>query len=109
MQHNNQYRNYKARVGDCVAFYRSPGGKEARKTEPRWHGPADLVHIDGGTGLIMYQKRPLMVPLHLLKVWLPENATNQEGHEREEQESPIENSRGIEEVEIEKERQMMLH
>ena len=72
LAHSNQYKNERARVGDVVAYYKSAGGKDEKKSEARWAGPADLIHIFDGIGIILVQNhRTLNVPLHLLRVWKP--------------------------------------
>ena len=73
LSHNNQYKNYKARIGDVVAFWKDQGGKDVKKTEAHWHGPADLIYLDGPSAYVRFQGIIHHIPLHKLRIWRPKN------------------------------------
>ena len=69
LRHQNQYKQVTVRVGDTVSFFKS----SAKKSDARWFGPAQVLFIQDSHAFVLYAGRVAHVPLHFLKVYVPED------------------------------------
>ena len=69
LRHQNQYKQVTVRVGDTVSFFKN----SIKKSDARWYGPAQVLFIQDCHAFVLYAGRVSHVPLHFLKVYIPEN------------------------------------
>ena len=60
---NNSFDSAGVRVGDDVVFYKAP----ARKSAPRWRGPAKVLLLDESGATLSFQGQTFKVARHCVR------------------------------------------
>ena len=79
LRHQNQYKQVNVRVGDTVSFFKN----SVKKSDARWFGPAQVLFIQDSHAFVLYAGRVSHVPLHFLKVYVPEDPNSSVPADRE--------------------------